>query len=159
MVYTSLAAGTIEIKASWSQGDVFVHKPTSKLTLPPLSPSFLLQHSQMELNILSLAVRWCTLLTPLSLWFPYANKDQCLSSFTPDLVERNQWQDNIRAAISTEAERFQAEESGKMLWMCHTGCWNNQRRQDSPASTHTHTYGRRLLELARRRHWPHVAAC
>lgn len=57
LMYTSLAAGTIEIKASRSQGDLFVHKPTSKLTLPPLSPSFLLQHSQMELNILSLAVR------------------------------------------------------------------------------------------------------
>lgn len=83
-----LAADTIKIKAKLSQMDLFVLKPTSKLTPSLLCLLFLLQCSQMELNILSLSLWWCTLPSPLSLWFPYANKDLCLFSFTPDLVGR-----------------------------------------------------------------------
>lgn len=41
-------------------------------------------------------------------------------------IERNQSQDNIRQTVSTEGGggSFQAAESGRMIWICHTGCSN-----------------------------------
>ncbi len=124
---------------SWSQMDVFVPELTLKVT-PPLRLPLLLQHLQMKSKILSFRCSDVSTLPSLSLWFPYANKDPCLSSFTPDLMERNQWQDNIRAAISTEAEGFQAGESGKTHWIVtQVVQTSNSIGILQWAHTHTHT--------------------
>lgn len=128
-VYTRLAAHAIEIKASWSQMGLFVLNTHFKIASTPSAP--LAPSSALADGIGS--PWWCALLSPAPLGFPYANKDWYLSSHLTWLGEIK-WQDNIRAAISKVAERFQAEESGRMLWICHTGCSNSVQSQNSPVN-------------------------
>lgn len=82
-----LAADAVKIKASLSRTDLFVLKPTSKLTPSPLRLSFctsaLTDGIEYALPF-SVVMSACSPVTMVSL---YANKDLCLFSFTPDLVE------------------------------------------------------------------------